>query len=279
MFGASGTNYFLTKEQIQRYRDEGFLSLPDVVSSEELKDFEKTYDKFIHQEIAGLGNDFSDISTETGKPVDSFSAISVMVPRQYEATLRDNLFEKRAAHIVTQLYGEDMALDLDRFIAKKPNRRDAVFHWHQDEQYCLRHGEVIQLEDKRAVTLSLALDETNEDNGCIKYVAGSHKEKQLRKHVPVEANMETVMAITRTDVDEKKERVVSIPLKRGGVSVHGERTIHGSSGNKTDGWRRSYLLQFRPKASVAKRVDMGVTRSLNQTTPIKGHQGATEVRA
>lgn len=274
MPGASGTHYYLTKEQIKQYHDDGFLTLPNVVTPDELKNLETTYEKFLRQEVAGLGNDYSDITTAMGKPVDTFptfSAISVMVPRDYEPKLRDNIYELRAAHIVAQLYGEDMALEYDRFIAKKPNRPDAVFHWHQDERYCTRHGEVLTLTDKRAVTLSLALDETTEDNGCIKYVVGSHKEKELREHVPVDTSIKTALAITQTKVDEDKEHIVSLPVKRGSVTIHGERMVHGSGGNKTNGWRRSYLLQFRPKEAVAQRVKMGITRSLNQVTPFKAH--------
>jgi len=274
MPGASGNFYYLTQEQIQRYHEDGFISVPDVVTPEELERLETTYDKFLRQEVVGLGNDYSDITTATGKPVDSFSAISVMVPREYAPELCSNVYEMRAAHIVAQLYGEEMALEFDRFIAKKPNRQDAVFHWHQDERYCTRHGETVTLADKRAVTLSLALDETTEANGCIKYVVGSNKEKEIRDHVPVDTDMKTALAITRTEVDEEKEHIVSVPLKPGSVSIHGERTIHGSGGNKTSGWRRSYLLQFRPKASVAQRVNMGISRSLNQVTPFAA-RGAT----
>ena len=34
-------------------------------------------------------------------------------------------------------------------------------------------------------TFSLAVDPTTIQNGCIKYIPGSHKGKELRRHVPV----------------------------------------------------------------------------------------------
>lgn len=54
-----------------------------------------------------------------------------------------------------------------------------------------------------------------------------------------------------------------MPVKRGDITIHGPRIVHGSQGNQTDGWRRNYMLTFSSQEAVAARVAAGyVNRSL-----------------
>lgn len=50
-----------------------------------------------------------------------------------------------------------------------------------------------------------------------------------------------VLAATVKDDD----RVVYAEIKRGDITVHNERVIHGSGPNTSKGWRRAYVLAFR----------------------------------
>lgn len=46
------------------------------------------------------------------------------------------------------------------------------------------------------------------------------------------------------------ERVVYVPVRRGDVTVHDERIVHGSDGNtSTTCPRKTYVLAYRPKVS------------------------------
>jgi flagellar biosynthesis GTPase FlhF len=47
-----------------------------------------------------------------------------------------------------------------------------------------------------------------------------------------------------------RDRIVPAEIRRGDATVHHERTIHGSGGNTTSGWRRAYIVAFRAKATV-----------------------------
>jgi len=156
-------------------------------------------------------------------------------------------------------------------LPKKPNRQDAVFDWHQDKLYCTAHGDIIndkyKVKDDRAAIFSIALDDTTEENGCIQYVIGSHKEPELRKHVEIEHdnsdNTEIVNKVTKTLIDPDKDKIVTVPIKRGDLTIHGPRVVHSSSGNKSNGWRRSYMIQFRSQEQVQLRISLGITRSFN----------------
>jgi len=262
-FGAMGPYYVLSEAQIQRYNEDGYLHIPGLLTEKELAQLEPTYNRFMENKVPGVGKDLSDLTFEEGKAVDSFTTVSVLLPSKYDPSLLGNLFQLRSAHITQQLFGDGMALDLDRFIAKKPNQPGAIFHWHQDAKYCNAHGNLIQVEDNRTATLSLAMDATTPQNGCIKYVVGSHKPSELRPHKAVDPSLKTPILVTHTEVDETKERVALVPIARGDATIHGERTVHKSDGNHTDGWRRSYILQFRAQSAIETFRKAGLSRSLN----------------
>jgi ectoine hydroxylase-related dioxygenase (phytanoyl-CoA dioxygenase family) len=59
-----------------------------------------------------------------------------------------------------------------------------VFHWHQD----LAYWPVTP--DPRTASFWLALDDTDLDNGCLSFVAGSHREPRLRPHLPLHGDRE-----------------------------------------------------------------------------------------
>lgn len=49
--------------------------------------------------------------------------------------MKGNVAERRAEEISKQLHGDDMTLDFDQLVAKRPHKTDAVFAWHQDQAY------------------------------------------------------------------------------------------------------------------------------------------------
>ena len=65
---------------------------------------------------------------------------------------------------------------LDKLLAKRPAKTDAVFAWHQD----LAYWPVTP--DTRTATMWLALDDSTVENGCMRFVPGSH-EHDLVAHV------------------------------------------------------------------------------------------------
>jgi len=44
---------------------------------------------------------------------------------------------------------------------------------------------------------------------------------------------------------KEDDRVIYAEIKRGDITVHNERVIHGSGPNTSKGWRRAYVLAFR----------------------------------
>eukprot|EP00967_Tisochrysis_lutea_P012237 scaffold13748_cov16-Tisochrysis_lutea.AAC.1 len=68
-----------------------------------------------------------------------------------------------------------------------------------------------------------------------------------------------------THVDEEKENVVHVPIKRGSITVHDERVVHGSGANRSNVWRNAYVLAFRKAECIKEEREHGFTHSHNDT--------------
>jgi len=156
-----------------------------------------------------------------------------------------------------------MTIDYDQLLAKRPFKDDAVFHWHQDMAYW------IDTADRRTATCWLAIDDSTIQNGCMRFVPGSHKESALRPHRTLGGDRGESHTLL-CDVDERADAVRYAEIRRGDITVHNERVIHGSGGNVTSGWRRAYIVAFRARATVAEERARGFTHSHNDAPEVLG---------
>ncbi len=264
--------YALSTEQVAFFRSHGYLVLRGVVSAAETDAIERVFDTFMRGEVTGMGKDFCDMSG-TAKSLDEFTLINAMLPRVYRPDLRGNPFERRSQAISSQLIGADIGLDYDQFLAKQPRKADAVFAWHQDMGYWPK-----KTPDTRTVTCSLALDDADLENGCLRVVPGT--QDRLRHHRPLVADLarESRSEALSAAVSKGKEReeshalvvdlessdeVVYLPVKRGDITLHDEMILHGSAGNRSQRWRRTYVIAYRSLATIAWERRMGFTHSHN----------------
>jgi len=226
-----------------------------VLSDAELAPIAATYERFLRREIRVPGKDLCDMSGDYTRSFEQFSIVNVMLPRRYHPAWRDNLFEQRAASIAEQLHGPGMALDYDQLLAKRPHKTDAVFEWHQDQAYWPVFA------DSRTATVWLAVDDSTLANGCMRFVPGSHR-GPIRPHRALTGDRGSSHTLL-TDVDPTQDQIRPVPIRRGDVTVHNERVLHGSGGNETDGWRRAYIVAFRAAVTIAEERRAGFTHSHN----------------
>jgi phytanoyl-CoA hydroxylase len=270
----SGANFVLSAEQLAAYDRDGYLVLEDVVTEQELATLEPTFQRFIEGRVPGMGRDFCDMSGPYGRAFEDFNLVNAVLPRVYDASLVGNVFEARATSIARQLLGADATLDYDQFLAKRPRRPAAVFAWHQDLGYW-----PTGTPDTRTATCSLALDDATPENGCLQVVPGSHREPTLRPHRPSAWSTSPELreeAHTLTVALGAADALVSLPVKRGSITVHNERIVHGSPGNSTDGWRRTYIVAHRSSRTVAYERSIGFTHSHNDAISWTTHLQALE---
>lgn len=267
--GRTAGGYVLTPEQVRAYARDGYLVLPDVLTEAEIAPIEQSFERFIQGGVPGMGRDFCDMSGPYDRAFEDFNLINAVLPRVYESSLMDNVFEQRATSIAQQLIGDDATLDYDQFLAKRPQRPNAVFAWHQDLGYWPSNTP-----DTLTVTCSLALNDATLENGCLRVVPGSHLEPELRPHRPSAWSTSPELreeAHTLTAELSEHDQIVALPVARGSITVHNERIVHGSAGNHTDGWRRTYVIAHRSRQTVAYERSIGFTHSHNDVINWRTH--------
>ncbi len=262
-----GDHYLVTEEEKAFFMKNGYLVLRNVVSQEELAAIDEAFTTFANGGVSGMGKDFCDMSGGLNKRPEDFTLVNAMLPRVYLPSFANNIFERRANNIARALLGKDMALDYDQFLAKKPGKSGAVFAWHQDMAYWPK-----KTPDTRTVTCSLALDDADLENGCLRVIPGSHTEG-VRKHRPLAQDLAQVGETTNTTREDAHaqvldlkpdDEIVYLPVRRGDITLHNEWIIHGSGGNNSKTrWRRTYVIAFRSEQTIAQERKIGFTHSHN----------------
>lgn len=257
-----GDRYEVAESAVREYHENGYIALPDVITESELAEIEEIYERFMRNEFDGMGRDFCDMSGPYDREFKDFALINAVLPRVYYPALQGNIYERLARDIASQLIGDDIELDYDQFLAKKPRRPGAQFAWHQDQGYW-----PVGTPDTRTATCSLAIDDSLRANGCLRFIPGSHKAQELRPHRPAivkkgeKGDREEAHTLV-VDIGEDED-VEYVEVKRGSITVHDEWVVHGSSGNPSDNWRRTYVVAFRSEATVAHERSIGFTHSHN----------------
>jgi phytanoyl-CoA hydroxylase len=252
--------YVIADDDLVRFKEDGFVHLPGVLTEAEIAAIEADYDRFLRREIDVAGKDFCDMAGDYGRDPSDYSIVNVMLPRKYFPPWQGNTYEQRTADIAEQLCGIGMTIDYDQLLAKQPHKTDAVFAWHQDMAYWP------STEDRRTATFWLAVDDSTIDNGCMRFVPATTHEDQLRPHTPMFGGRGESHALG-TEL-RPGDDVVITPIARGDCTVHNERVMHGSGGNGTDGFRRAYILAYRSEATVKIERELGFTHSHNDTPDV-----------
>lgn len=259
-------DYRISPESIDAFLRDGCTKLPNVLTEKEVKEIEIIFDKFLNREVEVPGKDFCDMSKPFNTPFEEWSIVNAMLPTKYYPKLANNIYERLTTSIAKQIFPQhDMMKDYDQLLNKRPGKQDAIFSWHQDMGYW-PGSKALNLEENETttITFSLAIDDSDEENGCLRYVVGSGAAKQLRDHKPLGKSRDDAHALT-VNVDEDKGDIVRLAeCSRGSVTLHDEWVVHGSGGNNSrNRQRRTYVIAFRAGNIVRAERAVGFTHSHN----------------
>lgn len=259
-----GNVYRVTPEEVQQYQEQGYLTLNDFLTEEELATLDPWFEHFIMGNEPGMEKDFCDMSQPYGTPFEEFRLVNAMLPSKYRQELVNNIYFQVAQSVADQLYAGTAVMDYEQFLAKKPQKDQAEFAMHQDLGYWPK------TENTWTATFSLALTDSDLINGCLQVCPGTNKEPELRQHRPKEfSGQSDEQGVNRDEshtlVIEMREtdEIVYLPVKRGSVTIHDERIVHGSGGNLSDTWRKTYVMAFRDALTVQQERAIGFTHSHN----------------
>lgn len=224
---ATETPAHLTREQIESYNSNGFVRPLEAFDESEIAEIRAYFDRLLEETIAAGGNSYS-ISTAHMK----------------HGRVYDILTNSKLTGYVSDLLGENLVAWGSHFFCKMPGDGKEVA-WHQDASYW-------PLSPSKAVTVWLAIDDADLENGCMKFIAGSQTSGHLtyRESSPEE---HSVLGQTVEDPEQYGEIVID-DLKAGQISIHNDLLLHGSDANNSDRRRCGLTLRY---AAAEVRAEMG----------------------
>ena len=211
----------LTQQEVQRYRDEGYVTPDFRLSESVLEDIKQAHQRLLHRHP-----EFSDYCSA----VLAFDTWFLNIARIPEIL-----------DMVGQVIGNDIALWNSSFFAK-PARVGTKTPWHQD-------GEYWPIEPLATCTVWIAVDASTTENGCLRVIPGSHKNQRLAKHN--KSDEENIALDLELDQNEfEASEAVDIVLEPGQISLHDVYLYHGSEPNRSDHPRRAMTLRYMPTTSI-----------------------------
>ena len=209
----------LTPEEVGHYRTEGYLLYHRQV-------FERpkllTLRSLFEEKIADL------------KPGERPEQMDV--PHFVDTRLFEWIFADEVLDIVEDVIGPDIDLFSTHLIAK-PAGGSMRVPWHEDSSYWRDW-----IDPMEVVTVWLALDSSDEENGCMYVVPRSHG-KGFSEYYNVDPNKNLFMTeIRKGQFDESK--AVPLILAEGEASLHHAKLIHGSPANTSTRRRVGYTMRY-----------------------------------
>lgn len=206
----------LTREQIEQFNQLGHIGPFQLFSNSEVDDLRNYFDRLLEIELAA------------GRDSYSISSAHCRLGRVY-----DLLKDQRLVEYVSDLLGDDVIGWGSHFFCKLPKDGKHV-DWHQDASYW-------PLSPSKAVTIWLAIDDATVENGCMKFVSGSHHFGHLT-YRPSDSDGHNVLDQT-IDNPEQFGTPTYNPMPAGFFSIHSDLLLHGSEAN--DSSRRRCALTLR----------------------------------
>ncbi len=161
-----------------------------------------------------------------------------------------NPFLEAARHpslldIVERVIGPDVILWITRILCK-PAGTGREVPWHQDGRYW-------PMRPLETCSVWVAIDRVTTANGCMRFIPGSHKRKELyRHHVTAREDVVGDLELDSDQFDEAS--AVNVELEPGQISLHDARLIHGSAANASGQRRAALIMRYMPATSHYDRL-------------------------
>ncbi len=239
----------LSREQVRFYEEQGYLAGVRLLDEGQVE--------ALRAELAGLtepshprrGLWYEFHSNESKDP--SRSLFHALGAWRISAAFHDLLWNPRFLVPAAQLLGGAVRFWHDQLFCK-PARHGGVVAWHQDYSYWTRTTPVAHL------TCWVGLDDSTRENGCVRYVPGSHLWADLPA-TGLAGDMDSIRGVL-TEEQRGLFRPVAVELKAGEASFHHPRTVHGSYANDTP----------RPRRATVLNVFRDGVRSNSDSAPLEG---------
>jgi phytanoyl-CoA hydroxylase len=231
----------LGESQVKQFRRDGFLNAGKVLDDDTVDLLRSELDRVMDE------RDREDVpqpvllrnlnSRVPDRPV--WQIINIWEASRAFRKLAEN---REIVRCVSQLTGASQLRVWHDQIQYKPAETGGVTMWHQDSPL----WPILQPKTSQ-VTAWVALDDTDESNGCMSMVVGSHSWGDQIAHL---RSLEGYDRMCAEDPSGNKVRVRLCPVEKGCVHYHHGLTWHGSGANTSGRPRRAIAIHYMTEQTV-----------------------------
>ncbi|MYD10057.1 MAG: phytanoyl-CoA dioxygenase family protein [Chloroflexi bacterium] len=234
---------------VKQFAEQGYVTVRGMFSAEETASYRRHY---MDMRAAGeYPGDFAGVDAGSSDPLKRYPRLIHM--HRWDKVSLDWMLHERIGSAFRQLLGkEPLAVQTMLYFKPAGARGQAL---HQDQYY-------LRVQPGTCIAAWMALDDCDEENGCLQVVPGSHKLPLL---CPVDADTsESFTDVTvPLSADMQPEPVV---MKAGDVFFFNGQVIHGSYPNTSTG-------RFR-RALIGHYIDAAADQVARYYHPVMRFDGA-----
>lgn len=234
----------LTPEQIRFYNENGYVMPIRIFDDQEIAEHRRYFDRLLEKHTREGG--------------DSYSLRRMQV---YCQPLWDIITNPKILDCVEDILGPNIVAWGSQYFCKLPGDGKPV-SWHQDASYW-------PLTPAHTVTLWLAIDDADRENGCMEVIPKTHTLGHLE--FDMSGADENSVLPQKIKGIEQYGAPVCFELKAGEISLHADMLVHGSEPNNSN--RRRCGLTVRYAAADVHSLDDGWNKNsiLCRGTDPEGH--------
>jgi phytanoyl-CoA hydroxylase len=244
----------LSDDQVSKYRRDGHLTVTGVFSAAEIDAVSADLEAWAAAEMAALSEDDKAWYLEAG--LSGGPALRKLDnPVALRPAFRDLARNEKLTGLVEQLIGADLSVCFSQVFFKAPGGGGPK-PMHQDNFYFGPN------DADGIITAWVALDDADVENGCLYYCEGSQHNGMVHHEAPSGQPFNLQVS----PAEAARYHMTPAPVSRGGVSFHHGFTLHQSSDNRSDRWRRACAIHYVNGAT--KMVTPALTYDHSLTVPV-----------
>jgi len=230
-------NDTLNEQQIDSYRQNGFLVIEGFLNPSELEHWGRVTQEAVDERLAaGPGGGITNQHNPDAYYAQVFTQCLKLADTHAE--MRELMFDPRLGQLAATLAGVDgIRIWHDQALFKPPFGNPTA--WHLDNPYW-------SFSSRDALSIWVALDDATRDNGCLYYLPGSHVSATYAN-----AGIGNNQADLFKKYPEWREITsVGCPCSAGAAVFHNGLTAHGAGANMTNRPRRAMTCAYMPDGST-----------------------------
>jgi phytanoyl-CoA hydroxylase len=236
-------NYDVTSDQIERYRQDGFLVIDNFLTSSELAEWRSAVQEAV-EERDGVKIPGTNLKTGyddgINKDTDYYGNVFDQLINLWQTNrrVRQLMMNPALGKVAALLSGaQGIRIWHDQALFKRPWANPTALHL--DVPFW-------SFSASDAISIWVALDDATQDNGCLYFLPGTHKKTDYRD-IGITKNMNAIFTLYP---ELASVEAVAAPMKAGSASFHSGLCIHGAGANMTTRPRRAMTCAYMPEGAT-----------------------------